>query len=185
MRKIISIAFTAILMLVLTVSASAQPYSREYPDVFNSGSPLWFQCTVQGKGEFIILIDPNTNISSFGFDGTRGYNLINNTGETINGRAYDINSSGGYIVRFPSYYCMQFRSPGSNPSNVWEDVYITNISGTTLNLIDYHGDRGNDYFDGFSIDHRELIIALLISGVVLMLVWRVLRRSSRGRTKFI
>ena len=136
-------------LCVLTVCAtcatvSAQTYSTDYPHVFNSGSPLWFRCTVQGYGEYVVLIDPDTNPQSFGFDNPKGYNLLNNTGSTINGRAYRLNDETGYLVRFPSYYCMQFKLPGSNPQNTWFDVYITDISATTLDLIDFNGTRGND-----------------------------------------
>ena len=86
MRKILLIAFTAILTLVLSVTAAAQPYSREYPDCGNSGSPLWIDCEIEGMGHYVILVDPDTNIDAFGFDTSYvGYNLINNTANTIKG----------------------------------------------------------------------------------------------------
>lgn len=172
MRKTVSV-FVAVLVLCVSfcVVASAQTYDTEYPNVFNSGSPLWFQCTVEGKGEFVILIDPNTNPQAFGFDKPNAYNLINNTGSTINGRAYKLDDNTGYIVRFPSYYCMQFREPGSGVAYTWEDVYITNISGSTLDFVDYHGTRGNDLYKNDIPDRQvNIIVCALLLAVVLLLV---------------
>ncbi len=134
----------ALTVCATCATVSAQDYSTDYPNVYNSGSPLWFRCTVEGRGEYVVLIDPNTNSQSFGFDNPKGYNLINNTGETINGRAYKLNDDTGYLVRFPSYYCMQFKVANNNPQYVWEDVYITDITASTIDFIDYHGTRGND-----------------------------------------
>ena len=147
-RKLIKIA-AVMVVCMLTVSAtcatvSAQTYSTEYPNVYNSGSPLWVRCTVQGYGEYVVIVDPNTHPQSFGFDNPKGYNLLNNTGSDIYGRAYRLNDETGYLVRFPSFYCMQFKVPGSNPQNTWFDVYITDISATTLDLVDLNGTRGND-----------------------------------------
>ena len=172
MCKIVSV-FVAVVVLCasLCVGASAQTYDTTYPDVFNSGSPLWFTCTVEGKGEYVVLIDPNINPQSFAFDNTKGYNLINNTGGYIYGRAYDLHSSGGFLVRFPSYYCMQFKVASSNPTYTWEDVYITDIMGSTLDFIDYHGTRGNDLYKNDIPDRQvNIIVCALLLAIVLLLV---------------
>lgn len=171
-KRVFAVFMTVVLLCsMLVTSASARTYSTEYPNVFNSGSPVWFQCQVQGYGEYVVILDPNTNLQSFGFDNPTGYNLINNTGSTINGRAYSLTSSGGFIVRFPSYYCMQFREAGSTGVYSWEDVVITSISGTTLDLIDYHGDRGNDFYK-YELDRPELIIVISLVIIIFVLVYQ-------------
>lgn len=179
-----------LVVCTLTVCAtcatvSAQTYSTEYPDIFNSGTPVWLQCTVRGYGDFVILLDPNTHLQSFGFDSFQGYNLINNTGSTINGRAYSLTDSSGYIVRFPSYYCMQFREPGSNVTYTWTDVYITNITGTTLDLIDYHGSRGSDTLtreeERLGYEAAQTIILAVFCFACLMRGWFKYTYRQRGK----
>lgn len=138
--------FAAILTAAATCGAvSAEEYSEEYPDVYNSGSPLWLHCQIEGMGEYIIVIDPKTHVSSFGFDGPDGYNLINNTGSTIYGRAYNVKTDEGYNARWSSFYKLQLQTGTTAYGQTsYEDYNITQIYGTTLDLIDYHGDRGND-----------------------------------------
>ena len=177
-KKLLAVLFigSTFSLLACGMSVSAQTYATEYPDVYNSGSPLWFTCEVKNRGNFVVLIDPNTNLQSFGFDGERGYNLINNTGETIYGRAYDLESSNGYLVRFPSYYCMQFKVPNNDPQYTWQDVYINNITGTTLDFIDYHGTRGNDNLQ-YTTDQKISIIIFVafVLGIMVYIgrkIWR-------------
>ncbi len=170
-KKVLAILLVGIALSVaaLTPSVSAQTYPTEYPNVFNSGSPLWFTCQVEGRGEFVVLIDPNTNPQSFGFDSPKGYNLINNTGENINGRAYKLNNNTGYLVRFPSYYCMQFREAGSNNTYVWQDVYINEITAGTLDFIDYNGTRGNDNVQ-YDISQQLSVLQIIIAVLILLLI---------------
>lgn len=173
MRKLLSV-FVAVVVLCssLCLVVSAQTYSTDYPNVFNSGSPLWFTCTVQGRGEFVVLLDPDTNPQSFGFDNPKGYNLINNTGKTIDGRAYKLDDNTGFLVRFPSYYCMQFKVPNNNPTYTWEDVFITNISASTLDFVDFNGTRGNDLYLNDIPDRQTNIIvcaSLLIIAFLLVI----------------
>lgn len=188
-RKLIKLV-AVMVMCALTVCAtcatvSAQTYSTEYPDIFNSGSPLWIQCTVRDYGEYVILLDPNINLQSFGFDSFKGYNLINNTGSTIYGRAYSTTDSSGYMVRFQSYYCMQFGIPGSNVSSTWTDVYITDITGTTLDLIDYHGSRGSDTLtreeEVLGHEAAQTIILAVIGLCMLMRGWFKFTYRQRGK----
>lgn len=178
--------FTAILAAFLAISApfivSAEEYSREYPDIFNSGSPLWLHCEISGMGEYLIVIDPNTNLQSFGFDSPKGYNLINNTGTAIYGRAYNMNSNEGYSAVWYSYYCLSLKT-GKNAAGAYtsyEPYTITKIYGTTLDLIDYVGDRGNDYYDGLTIDNRQLILVIISAGVIVTLLnFFLFRRGHR------
>lgn len=146
-RKLIIFSCVALLTVAATCgTVSAQEYSTEYPDIYNSGSPLWLHCEIQGMGEYLIVIDPNTNPQSFGFDSPTGYNLINNTGGTIYGRAYNLNSNEGFSACWYSYYCLSLKTGTNAYGQVtsYEPYTITAIYGTTLDLIDHVGDRGND-----------------------------------------
>lgn len=148
-RKIIAVLSAALIAAAAiggSATVSAQEYSTEYPDIYNSGSPLWIHCEIEGMGEYLIVIDPNTNPQAFGFDAPTGYNLINNTGSTIYGRAYNMSTNASYSACFYSYYCLSLKTGYGNNGQLtsYEAYKITNIYGTTLDLIDYHGDRGND-----------------------------------------
>ena len=146
-RKLVLAVCAACMLTVCASGAtvSAQEYSTEYPNVYNSGSPYWIECTIEGMGDFVIVLDPNTHPQSFGFDGPTGYNLINNTGSVISGRAYDLNSSAGYNARWHSFYKLQLQNGATSYGQAtWVDYNITDIRGTTLDLVDYHGERGND-----------------------------------------
>ncbi len=145
-RKIIIFAAICLLTVCATcATVSAEEYSTEYPNIYNSGSPLWLHCEIDGMGEYLIVIDPKTHLQSFGFDGPNRYNLINNTGSTINGRAYSVSSDAAYNARWTSFYKLQLQTGTSSYGQLsYEDYDITAIYGTTLDLIDYYGDRGND-----------------------------------------
>lgn len=181
MKKVSTVILTAVLTVFLTFTVSAQVYDMEYPDVYNSGSPYWIECTIQGLGNYVIVLDPRMDPRSFGFDGPNGYNLINNTSSTINGRAYDLDSSLAYNVRWQSFYKLQVQN-GTTQYNQpsWQDYNITSITGTTLDLIDYHGDRGNDYYEGLPVEYRDFALVTLCIGVVVALIYRFLRRNRNG-----
>ena len=173
MRKllVIILMFT-LLVMAFPVSASAEEYSRSYPNIYNSGSPLWIHCEIEGKGEYVIVLDPDTNIDAFGFDAPTGYGLINNTANTIVGRAYSVRSSTGYMARWVSFYKLQLQT-GTNQYGqaTYEDYNITQIYGTTMNLIDLNGDRGNDYYKGLPIEKRtDLIVHISVACVEVILV---------------
>lgn len=173
MNKPLSIflVFTMLLM-VLPIAASAEDYSRDYPNIYNSGSPLWIHCEIQGMGEYVIVLDPNTNINAFGFDGPHSYNLINNTGSTIYGRAYDVNSSTAYNARWTSFYKLQLQTGTNQYGQIsYEDYNIIKIYGTTMNLIDLNGDRGNDYYAGLPVEKRtDFIVHIAVACVEVILV---------------
>lgn len=173
MCKYIRIALVGLLLCsVLCFNASAENYSSTYPDIFNSGGPLWVYCNIEGMGDYCIVVDPNTNVQAFGFDAPTGYNLINNTGSTIYGRAYSVNSSTGYNARWASFYKLQLQTgTTSYGQTAWEDYNITKIYGTTFNLIDYHGSRGNDDFKyNMTENNAFLIISACVVAIVFLLV---------------
>lgn len=182
MRKVISVVKFFALFLVfafccstLCISVSAETYSRDYPvnASYNSGSPLWLHCRISTLGDVLIIIDPNTNIQSFGFDSPNGYNLINNTGSTIYGRCYVSGTSTGYNARWTSFYKLQLQTGSSNyGQQAYEDYNIYEIYGTTLDLIDYtSADRGNDYYDNDIPDNEyPIIVVSLLTFIALAFV---------------
>lgn len=147
-----------------------EDYDTEYPNIFNSGSPLWIHCQIEGMGDYVIVIDPNTNPQSFGFDSPNGYGLINNTGSTIVGRAYSTTSSTGYNARWLSFYKLQLQTGTSvGGQKVYEDYDILQIYGTTLDLIDYNGNRSNDLYK-YDIPDRDynVIVVTAVAMIVLL-----------------
>lgn len=170
-RLLVFISVFVILVSVLTAPVSAQEYSTEYPSVYNSGSPLWIHCNLRDYGDYVILLDPETDLQAFGFDAPTGYNLINNTASTINGRAYATSSTAGYTCRWLTYYCLQFRVPTSMNGYEWRDVYINDIYGTTMNFVDHVGDRGNDMYK-HDLDNPGLIIVIVLVIIAFILVYQ-------------
>lgn len=170
-RFFVFLSVFVILVTVLAAPVSAQEYSREYPNVYNSGSTLWIHCDLKDYGDYVILIDPETPIDVFGFDSPNGYNLINNSATTINGRAYHTTSTAGYTCRWLSYYCLQFKVPTSTNGYEWRDIYINNIYGTTMNFIDYHGERGNDYYK-HDLENPSLIVVIVLVIIAFILVYQ-------------
>lgn len=176
MRKFLCVFVSVVtLCSLLCVGASAQTYSTNYPSCGNSGSPYWIHCQIRDLGDFLIVLDPNINPQSFGFDTPKtGYNLINNTADVIYGRAYATNGTNtAYLVRFPSYYriTMQTGFDAKGDRTVYEDHKILNIYGTTLDLIDYTGDRDNDLYKHDIPDRQQnIIVVSLLFAVVLLFV---------------
>lgn len=161
-----------LLCSVLCLSASADTYSTQYPNIYNSGSPVWLHCQIDGMGEYVIVIDPKTNLQSFGFDGPDRYNLINNTGSTIYGRAYDIDSSTAYNARWTSFYKLQLQTGTSTyGQSAYEDYDITAIYGTTLDLIDYNGTRGNDAYK-YDIEDPDRVLIITVVVLIFVLVYQ-------------
>lgn len=177
MKKLLSITLVfTLLLMAFPIAASAKEYSREYPDVYNSGSPLWIHCDISGLGEYVIVLDPKTPIDVFGFDAPTGYNLINNSGSTISARAYSTSSNLAYNARWTSFYKLQLQTGSTQyGQSSYEDYNITYIHGTTMNLIDLHGERGNDYFNGFPVEYRfDLIVHIVVAClevVFFVLLW--------------
>ncbi len=172
--------FTA-LMCVLLFSAfcfgvSAEEYSTEYPDIYNSGSPVWLHCEISGMGEYVIVLDPRTDLQSFGFDGPDGYNLINNTGSTIYGRAYNLKSDAAYNARWSSFYKLQLQTGTSSyGSTAYEDYNITKIYGTSLDLVDYHGGRQNDmYKHDMSEQESRVFLCVVVTCILVVSVVAIL-----------
>ncbi len=180
-KKLFSTILAAFLAICTPFIAFAEDYSLEYPDIYNSGSPVWLHCEIDGMGEYVIVLDPKTDLQSFGFDGPSGYNLINNTGSTIYGRAYDVESDAGYNARWSSFYKLQLQTGTSSYGQVsYEDYNITKIYGTTLDLIDHHHGRQNDYYNGLSIDNRQLILVIIAAGLIITLLnFFLFRRGHR------
>lgn len=157
-----------------------EDYDTEYPNIFNSGSPLWIHCQIEGMGDYVIVIDPNTNPQSFGFDSPNGYGLINNTGSTIVGRAYSTRSSTGYNARWLSFYKLQLQTGTSaGGQKVYEDYDILQIYGTTLDLIDYNGTRSNDLYK-YDLEEREYNV-IVVSVVCVLLFLFVLFLLAKPR----
>lgn len=176
MRKIVYV-FVAVIVLCasLCVGVSAQTYSTDYPDIGNSGSPYWLHCQIENLGDFCIVLDPNMNPRSFGFDTPRvGYNLINNTSEEIIGRAYATDGTKrAFSVKFPSFYRIQMRTGynATGQQTIFEDHKIINIYGTSLDLIDYTGSRGNDLYKNDIPDRQvNIIVCALLLVLVLLFV---------------
>lgn len=188
LRKLV--VFAAICMLTVCATCatvSAETYSTEYPDVYNSGSPLWLHCEVAGMGEYIIVIDPNANPQSFGFDAPWGYNLINNTGSNIYARAYNIDTGAGIDARWQPFYTLEFKSGYNNNGvqNVYEPYSITAIYGTTLDLIDHRGDRGNDTLSGeelkFGYEVAQTFVIVVLGLCMLIRPWFEFTYRQRGK----
>lgn len=172
LRVLCCLAAFTVLASFLAFSVVAQEYSTQYPDVYNSGSPYWVQCTIEGMGEYVIVLDPNINPQSFGFDAPTGYNLINNTGSTIYGRAYDINSYAGYNARWVSFYKLQLQNGATSYGQAtWVDYNITNITGTTLDLVDHYGGRENDMYK-YDLERPELLVVIALVIIVFVLVYQ-------------
>ena len=175
-RRVSSVFLVVVALLVcFALPASAQKYSTDYPQIGNSGSPYWIHCEIRDMGDFLIVLDPNINPQSFGFDTPKnGYNLINNTGSVIKGRAYSTSgSNAAYLVQFPSYYriTMQTGYDAKGQQTVYEDHKILNIYGTSLDLIDYTGDRGNDAFK-YDLERPELVTVIVLVIIVFVLVYQ-------------
>lgn len=176
MQKIVFVFLVTVLLCgMLCIGASAQTYSSEYPLIGNSGSPYWLHCEIEDRGEFVILLDPNTNPQAFGFDTqTNGYNLINNTGSTVYGIAYGVTNGVRCLIRFPSYYCLTMRLGYDTSGNQTQyvEAKITQIYGTTLDLIDYTGDRGNDLYKNDIPENQSRIFvsACLVAILVLLVI---------------
>lgn len=157
-KRVLSVILLVVLLIsILSFPVFAQDYTTDYDRIGNSGSPVWVTCNIQGYGWFVIVLPATLDIYSFGFDAPTGYNLINNTASTINGKAYKVlDSNVQYLCRWGSYDQLYFYVPYSSSSGYhYVPVTITEISATTLCPIDYVSDRTNDrliwkyYFDKY------------------------------------
>lgn len=173
MKRVMScLAAFVLLVSSLVLSAAAKEYNTEYPDVYNSGSPYWIECNIDGLGNYVIVLDPNINPQSFGFDAPTGYNLINNTGSTIYGRAYNRGSSTAYNARWSSFYKLQLQTGATSYGQyTWEDYNIAEITGTTLDLIDHYGGRENDMYK-YDLERPELLVVIILVVIVFVLVYQ-------------
>lgn len=171
--KILHVFLTAVLLCcMMCLPAAAQTYSDEYPALYNSGSPVWLSCTISGYGDFCIVLPPSTDLQSFGFDAPTGYNLINNTAGYINGKAYKLDSDESYLCRWGSFDCLYLRlSEDYSTSYSYTPVTITAIEGTTLDLIDYTGDRGNDAFK-YELQDPDHVLVIAVVVLIFILVYQ-------------
>lgn len=178
MKRLFMCFLVLILIFTLSLTASAEEYSTSYPWHLshNSGSPVWLHCNLDGYGEVLIVLDPRTDLKSFGFDSPNGYNLINNTGATISARCYRGNTS--VSARWTSFYKLQLQTGESSYNQTsWEDYDIAKIFGTTLDLVDYtEQDRGNDYYDGLPVEYRDTLVVFVSGSIIVTLLnfflWR-------------
>lgn len=182
MKKLISVFVCAVIIAsMLCIGVSAREYSREYPAdaSYNSGGPVWIHCNLQRMGEVLIILDPDTNLQSFGFDSPNGYNLINNTSSTIKGRAYPVGGNTSYPAQFPSFYMLQLQTGvGAAGNKFYEDYLVTDILGTTLDLIDYTGDRDSDFYDYFlSVSEGFIFVSVALLIIIVLMVVRMFFKS--------
>lgn len=186
-RRVLVLGVVLAIALVIALngcSVSAQEYNMKYPSNLshNSGAPIWIHARVERLGEVLVILDPDTDLQSFGFDSPYGYNLINNTSQAIKGRMYVAGSSTSYAAQFPSFYMLQAQT-GTNAGGqkFYEDYFILDIIGTTLDPVDFtNADRDNDYYDGLPVDYRYLIIVFVAGGLVVALLnFFIFRRGHR------
>lgn len=176
-KKIVSIAIVACVIacvLCSTFVVQAETYSRDYPSIGNSGSPVWLECEIQGYGRYCIVLPPNTNLYQFGFDAPTGYNLINNSGSTVSGKAYSVNSSStAYLCQWSAYDQLYFRVYSSSQYYNWQAVTITKIYGTTLMLVDEVGERQNDYV---LLSETDRILIVLLTFIFVIGIGKIGKR---------
>lgn len=171
------LVFVAALVIAVSLcssfvfQASAETYSRDYPQVGNSGSTVWIDCNIQGYGRYCIVLPSTTPLNIFGFDAPTGYQLINNTNGTVSGYAYGVNGGQRYQCQWSAYDQLYFRVNTTGSYYSWQPVTITKINGTTLDIIDEIGDRQNDYYKGFAPASRELFAVVFVSVLIVMLIF--------------
>lgn len=160
------IAFSCAFVLVFAsmctpLFVSAETYSRDYPQIANSGSGVWLDCYVDGYGWYCIVLPNNIDLKSFGFDYITGYNLINNTASVIKGKAYATSGGSNYMCQWGSFDQLYFYV--NNGVNYrWQGVTISKIRGTTLQLVDDVSDRQNDYILLSDTDKILIVVAVFL-----------------------
>lgn len=162
-------------------ACNAQEYQQVPTEVINNSGANVFTEVWCTQGHYVLVFPIDTDVKCLAFDGSSGYQLINNTSSTITGYAYHLPVGGGnnYQFRMQSFGNLQFYLPSGQYYH-WVDQSVTWIYATSMDLQDNYNNRGNDYYKGVPVDRRWDIIVIIVGGLVILVsgfcIFRLRRR---------
>ena len=115
----------------------------------------------------------------FGFNGSAGYDILNVSNSTVNGRIYFKNATGFYgspsslDCRFQSFGTLEISVPYQTNYGTryeWQQLSVTEIKNTNINFADSFADRQNNAFIYSLAEKQNIIIICLLIGLILYFI---------------
>lgn len=177
MKYLKIVFFMVVCTFVFVLPCSAQVYTSNLPSYCpNSGSAFAEVNTSQGRA--CICVGCNYISNVFSFYGSSGYNVMNCTSNTINGRIYFKNKTSYYQnptnlqCRFLDNGTLEIYEPyqGSynNVSYRWTSLPTNEVFNTNIAFVDNStSDRQNNDFIYLRSEKLQIIVICLLIAILL------------------
>lgn len=173
-------------VLLVTVSVSAQEYGMAFPTYVPTSGGAWAEVdTAEGLVTFVVPVDYYRG--TLGFTGA-GYNVTNLTNTTVTGTVYTITGFSYYDnprslqCRFARMGSMEvyapYRNSYGNVSYQWEPLPTTAVRNTNIAFVDDTG--GNRTNDAYRYDSSEKVLILIFVSVALLGLANLLKGAWRA-----